>query len=60
VPSVVQRNEVGEIARAIEVFRKSLIELDRHLSGRSSNFRSSLSLGFIDGTLLSPVNYMGS
>ncbi len=29
VPNVLQRNEVGEMARSVEVFKKGLIELDR-------------------------------
>jgi PAS domain S-box-containing protein len=48
VPSVVQRNEVGEIARAIEVFRKSLIELDRTALLRATTDVLPAMVGYIN------------
>jgi signal transduction histidine kinase/CHASE3 domain sensor protein len=48
VPSVGQRNEVGEIARAIEVFRTSLIELDRTALLRATTDVLPAMLGYIN------------
>jgi PAS domain S-box-containing protein len=48
VPSVGQRNEVGEIARAIEVFRTSLIELDRTALLRATTDVLPAMVGYID------------
>jgi PAS domain S-box-containing protein len=48
VPTVVQRNEVGEIARAIEVFRKSLIELDRTALLRATTDVLPAMVGYIN------------
>jgi PAS domain S-box-containing protein len=48
VPSVGQRNEVGEIARAIEVFRKSLIELDRTALLRATTDVLPAMVGYIN------------
>jgi PAS domain S-box-containing protein len=48
VPSMNRRNEVGEIARAIEVFRKSLIELDRTALLRATTDVLPAMVGYIN------------
>ena len=48
VPSVTQRTEVGEIARSIEVFRTSLIELDRTVLLRATTDVLPAMVGYID------------
>lgn len=48
VPSLGQRNEVGEMARAVEVFRASLIELDRTALLRVTADTLPAMVGYID------------
>ncbi len=51
VPSLDQRNEVGAMARAVEVFRTSLIELDRTSVLRLTADTLPAMVGYIDAEL---------
>jgi len=48
VPSIGQRNEVGEIARAVEVFKASLMELDRTEVLRVTTDTLPAMVGYVD------------
>ncbi|WP_131195085.1 CHASE3 domain-containing protein [Lichenihabitans psoromatis] len=48
VPSIKQRNEVGEMARAVEVFKKGLIELDRTSLLRVTADTLPAMVGYVD------------
>lgn len=50
VPSLRQRNEVGAMARAVEVFRNSLVELDRTSLLRTTADTLPAMVGYIDAT----------
>ncbi len=48
VPAIGQRNEVGDMARAVDVFKQTLIELDRTSLLRATTDSLPAMLGYID------------
>ena len=48
VPAIGQRNEVGDMARAVDVFKQNLIELDRTSLLRATTDTLPAMLGYID------------
>jgi PAS domain S-box-containing protein len=48
VPSIRQRNEVGEMARAVEIFKNGLIELDRTSVLRATADTLPAMVGYVD------------
>jgi PAS domain S-box-containing protein len=49
VPAIGQRNEVGDMARAVDVFKQNLIEFDRTSLLRATADTLPAMLGYIDG-----------